>query len=98
MELRVSPADGSLRAAADAFHKIVAAHEARRLLDREGHKMPQAMHDDLVGRCLDPGEVTKIAADGFEVCVRALVALGAKDVSVHECGADDLEPYLESDP
>lgn len=27
----------------------------------------------------------KLAADGFEQCVRALVELGAPDVSIHEC-------------
>ena len=83
--------EGVLRAAADAFHKIVSDQTARGLLDRTGHKMPQPMHDSLVGKLLDPAEVLKIAVDGFETCVRALAAMGAPDVSIHECRDRDME-------
>ena len=86
-----APAEDALRAAADAFHKIVSDHGARKLLKREGHKMPTPMYDSLVGKLLDPSQVDKIAADGFEICVRGLAAMGASDVSIHECGARDLE-------
>jgi hypothetical protein len=86
-------AEEALRAAADAFHKIVSDHGARAILDREGYKMPQPMYDALFGKRLDPSEVSKIAADGFETCVRALAAMGAPDVSIHECGERDLEEY-----
>jgi hypothetical protein len=88
-----TPAEDALRAASTAFHKIVADHSVRRLLAREGHKMPQLMHDSLVGKLLDPSEAQKIAADGFEICVRALAAMGAKDVSIHECTEHDLEGH-----
>jgi hypothetical protein len=94
MELRVSAVvEEALRAAADAFHKIVADLSVRRLLAREGHKMPQLMHDSLVGKMLDPAEVVKIAADGFELCVRALAATGASDVTIHECSEHDMEGH-----
>lgn len=83
--------EGALRAASEAFHKIVSAHESRRLLDREGHKLPQVMYDDFVRKALEPAEITKIAAEGFELCVRALLELGASDVTIHECGAQDIE-------
>ena len=86
-------AEAALRSAAAAFHKIVSDHGARSLLDREGHKMPQVMHDDLVGKLLEPTEVAKIAADGFETCVRALAAMGADDVAIHECREGDLEGH-----
>ena len=29
---------------------------------------------------------TLLAAEGFELCVRALAEMGAKDVTIHECG------------
>ena len=86
-------AEDALRVAASAFHKIVADHGARKLLDREEHKLSQPLYDSLVGKLLDPSEVEKIAADGFELCVRALGAMGAKDVSIHECGEKDMEAW-----
>lgn len=86
-----TPAEDALRAAADIFHKIVSDHGAREILDREGHKMPQLMVDSMTSKLLDPAEVDRLAADGFEICVRALAALGATDVSIHECKASDLE-------
>jgi hypothetical protein len=86
-------AEDALRAAADIFHKIVSDHGARELLDREGHKMPQLMYDSMTSKLLDPAEVDKLAAEGFEICVRALGALGATDVSIHECTEHDLEGH-----
>ncbi len=85
----------SLRRAADLFHKIGSAYEARRLLDREGHKLPQVMYDNFTMKLLDPSEIMKIATDGFELCVRALAAMGAPDITIHECGTQALgeEPW-----
>jgi len=83
----------TLRDAADAFHKILAAHSAQRLLDRDGAKMPQPMYDEFITRLLEPAQVERICADGFEHCVRALAAIGAADVTIHECGERDLEKY-----
>ena len=79
-----------LRQAADMFHEIGAAYEARRLLDREEHKMPQAMYDSITGKLRTPAVLTKIAAEGFELCVRALAEMGATDVTIHECGKQAL--------
>jgi len=81
-------AEEALRAAADAFHRIVADHGARKLL---GRAMPQPMFDSMIGKLLDPSQVEEIAADGFEMCARALAAMGASDVTIHECTARDLE-------
>lgn len=84
-----------LRQAADMFHEIVSANEARRLLDREGHKLPQIMYDDFSSKLRTSLEITKAASDGFELCVRALAAMGAADVTIHECGKQALgeEPW-----
>lgn len=37
-----------------------------------------------------PAQLRSISADGFEMCVRALAVLGAKDVTIHECGEQAL--------
>lgn len=89
----------SLRNAADLFHAIVSAHEARRLLDREGHKLPQVMYDDFSGKLREPAQIMKMATDGFELCVRALAEMGATDVTIHECGKQALgeQPWSGGD-
>jgi hypothetical protein len=83
----------ALREASDLFHKILSAIAAKRLLDREGHKMPQPIYESMVAKLLEPEAIERLAADGFEVCVRALAALGAKDVSIHECRPTGEEPW-----
>jgi hypothetical protein len=85
--------EATLREAATAFHKIVGSCAASRLLGREGHGLPQPMHDHLVGNQLSSDQVEKIAADGFELCVRALAELGAPDAAIHECGERDFEEH-----
>ena len=94
-EITRSEREKPLRQAADMFHEIVAAYEARRLLDQEGHKLPQVMYDDFTSKLRAPPEITKIAAEGFELCVRALAEMGATDVTIHECGKQALgeEPW-----
>lgn len=89
----------ALRRAADMFHEIVSAFEARRLLDREGHKLPQVLYDDFTRKLRSPLEITKVAADGFELCVRALAGMGATDVTIHECGekAFGEQPWISGD-
>jgi len=85
-------AEEALREAADLFHKIVSGLASARLIAREGMKMPQNMYDEIAGKILTNEVVEEIAADGFEACVRALAALGAKDVSIHECRESDMVP------
>jgi hypothetical protein len=80
-----------LRRAGSLFHEILAALSTKRLLDRTQHKMPQPMYDGLVKNLKDPEVLERLAADGFELCTRALAAMGATDVSIHECGAADIE-------
>jgi hypothetical protein len=83
----------SLRDAADLFHKIVSGVASARLIAAEGHKMPQGMYDSIAAAVLTNEAIEQIAADGFELCVRALAAMGAKDVSIHECGKKDMEIF-----
>lgn len=83
--------EAALRAAADRFMQIVSGFSAARILAREGAKMSQLFYDELAANLLSKEDMEKIAADGFEGCVRALAALGAKDVSIFECKASDME-------
>lgn len=85
--------DQALRDAADAFHKILAAHSAQRLIDRDGAKMQQPMYDEFITRLLKSSQIERICADGFERCVRALATIGAAGVTIHECDARDLEEH-----
>lgn len=82
-----------LRTASDAFHRIVSAIGVEKLLSREGYKMPTQMFETFTAKKLTLDEMSKVAADGFELCVRALADLGATDVSIHECGEADLEAH-----
>ena len=80
-----------LRRAGSLFHEILAALSTKRLLDRTQHKMPQPMYDGVVKNLRDPEALERLAAEGFELCTRTLAAMGAMDVSIHECGAADIE-------
>jgi hypothetical protein len=84
-------AEIALREASGLFHQILSAIAAKRLLDREGHKMPQPIYDGIVAKLMEPGAIERICADGFEKCVRALAALGAKDVTIYECNSTEEE-------
>jgi hypothetical protein len=37
--------------------------------------------------------IRMVSADGFELCVRALARMGAKDVSIHECSEQSMEEH-----
>jgi hypothetical protein len=82
------PTDEALRAASDLFHKILASFSAERLLARGG-KLTQPIRDSMTSQILAPEKLEQLAADGFEICVRALAARGAADVSIHECNPDE---------
>lgn len=86
-------AEQALRSAADAFHRIGSALNAERLLDRKGPKIPTQLYEAIVAKKLTPDEMSKAAADGFELCVRALAEMGATDVAIHECGDRDFEEH-----
>lgn len=82
----------ALREAADRFHEIVSGIASARLLARDGAKLSRPHYDSIAGGVLASEEIEKIAADGFEGCVRALAGLGAPDVTIYECRAEDMEP------
>jgi hypothetical protein len=66
-------------------------HTLHRLVDLF-HQIRLVMFDDLWGPHLDM-RVRSLSADGFELCVYALHALGATDVTIHQCGAEDMERW-----
>jgi hypothetical protein len=73
----------ALRRAADMFHEIVSAIVSSDRLP----KTPNAIVATKLRENLrTPDQIQKIAADGFELCVRALAELGAAGVTIHECG------------
>lgn len=82
----------ALREAASRFHKIVAGIASARLLARAGAKMSSPGRESMGAAVLSSEEIEKIAAEGFEACVWALARLGAADVSIHECRAEDMDP------
>ncbi len=74
---------------ADRFMVIVRAFAARKMLGREIGLPVSPARDALIRQlsddAIDNDRVERIAADGFEACCRALVALGAPDVTIFEC-------------
>ena len=75
----------ALRLAADKFHEVVSAIVAEDLLIDDRNTITivaQKLRESLRSR----DQIKRIAADGFELCVRALAEIGAPDVTVHECG------------
>jgi len=77
----------SLRRAADRFHEVGSALAAEELLvDVRNAKIADSLREKLRTR----DQIKKIASDGFESCVRALAAMGASDVTIHECGEKAL--------
>ena len=77
------PSDQVLRRASEMFHEIVSAFSSEDLL--------AGCHNAIVAEKLrenlrTPDQIRRIAADGFELCVRALAAVGAPGVTIYECG------------
>lgn len=80
----------ALRGAADMFHEIVSAFSAEDLnADCRNAIIATTLRENLRSR----DQLRRIAADGFELCVRALAAAGAPDVTIHECGERALEEW-----
>ena len=80
----------ALRRSADALHEIGSAIATEGLIaDCRNAILADKLHEKLRSR----DQIKKIVADGFELCVRALADLGAKDVTIHECDARDMEHW-----
>ena len=84
----------ALRHAADLFHEIVAAIVSE---DRLTSCRNAIVTEKLRGNVRSREQLQRVAADGFELCVRALAALGAPDVTIHECGERQLGPWIDGD-
>ena len=81
------PSDQVLRRASEMFHEIVSAFSSEDLLAGcRNAIVADKLRDNLRTR----DQIRRIAADGFELCVRALAAAGASDVTIHECGEQAL--------
>ena len=77
------PSDQVLRRASEMFHEIVSAFSSEDLLANcRNDVVAETLRKNLRSR----DQIRRIAADGFELCVRALAAAGAPDVTIHECG------------
>jgi hypothetical protein len=86
----MAPSKQALRQAADKFHKILSTLSSRRMLAND-RPLTVPIREMLEANSVRDPE--KLAADGFELCVRALADLGAPDVMIHECGEQDLEHW-----
>lgn len=84
------PSEQTLRQAADKFHAILSTLASRRLLATE-RPLTAPLREKLEGNSVRDPE--KLAADGFELCVRALAKMGAPDVTIRECGERDMEHW-----
>ena len=73
--------------ASEMFHEIVSAFSSEDLLAGCRNAVVAAkLRENLRTR----DQIRRIAADGFDLCVRSLAAAGAPDVTIHECGDQAL--------
>jgi hypothetical protein len=80
----------ALRLAADKLHAVGSAIAAEDLIAGcRNEILASKLRENL--RSHD--QIKRITADGFELCVRALAEMGASDVTIHECGKQDMEPW-----
>lgn len=77
-----------LRQVADMFHEVGMAIAAEEFI---ANCRNEIFVEKLRKNLRSKEQLKQITADGFELCVRALAAMGAKDVTIHECGEKDLE-------
>jgi hypothetical protein len=69
----------------EKFHKISMSNAAKGIIERDGHKLSTIMFEKIQGDILKDEQVDKLCHEGFEACVMALHAMGAKDVTIHVC-------------
>lgn len=86
----------TLRRAASLFHEVGSSISADALLPTCHNEVLAAK---MRGNQRSPDQIKKLTADGFELCVIALANMGAKDVTIHECGklAFGEEPWAAKD-
>lgn len=94
--LVTATSDQTLRRASEMFHEIVSAFSSEDLLAGcRNAVVAEKLRENLRTR----DQIRRIAADGFELCVRTLAQGGAPDVTVHECGDQALgeQPWSGGD-
>ena len=79
----MSSTDQALSRASELFHEILSALSSEDLIAGCRNTV---VADKLRENLRTPDQIRRIAADGFELCVRALAAAGAPGVTIHECG------------
>jgi hypothetical protein len=75
----------------DAAAPLAKEHDMHRIVDLF-HQVRLSVFDELWGSHIDT-KVRNLTADGFELCVFALHALGSPDVTIHQCSAEDMERF-----
>jgi hypothetical protein len=88
---RTMTTEETLRKASLLFHQIAGAHQTEKLLEND--KLSAVTRAKLSENLRTPAQLVEMAADGFELCVMALAALGATDVAFHECVEADMEEW-----
>jgi hypothetical protein len=81
-----------LRRLADLFHEIGSSLAATDLVaDCRNAFLAEKLRENI----RTPKQLRTLTAEGFELCVLALAASGASDVTIHECGKSALgeEPW-----
>ena len=83
-----------LKRVSEMFHEIVSSISSKDLL---ANCKNAALAEQLKENLRTRDEIRKIAADGFEVCVRALSVAGVPGATIDECGSSTLgeEPWGE---
>lgn len=79
-------AEATLRASADRFHAIISAMLLARGVANE------TVRAKLEENVLDDEDIAETCAIGFEACVLEVRAMGAADVTIHECSEEDITP------
>jgi hypothetical protein len=93
---RRGQSEQTARRAADMFHEILSALSAENLIADSRNAI---MADKLREKTRSRDQLMKLAGEGFELCVRSLAAMGASDVTIHECGEEAFgERPWGSDP
>lgn len=73
----------ALGQSADLFHEIGSALSVEQLLSNTHNAI---LVEKLREKRRSSDQLRLLAADGFELCVRALAKRGAPNVTIHECG------------
>lgn len=77
-------AETLIRDLAEKFHVIISSQQADKFIREWRGRMDIPVYESLTSRCLTPEEISRISAEGFEICARLLKEMGAPDVHITE--------------